>query len=62
MRGGVNMTFEEALRNFSPKDDPQPVPGMSQLIEEDGTRGPIVTTSFAMYWISFNPEWKREEL
>jgi hypothetical protein len=58
-RGGVNMPYEQALREFGCG---QRIPGMSQLINESGQRGPIVTTAFALYWIGLNPEWTREEL
>ncbi len=60
IRRGVNMAFEQALREFESK--PSDTPGMSQLIDEHGTRGAIVTSAFALYWIGLNPEWTREEL
>ena len=60
IRRGVNMAFEQALREFDPCA--RCASGMSQLIDEHGTRGAIVTSAFALYWIGLNPEWTREEL
>jgi len=60
IRRGVNMAFEQALREFG-KTSFNSL-GMSQLIDEHGTRGAIVTSAFALYWIGLNPEWTREEL
>lgn len=60
IRRGVNMAFEQALREFECPD--QGASGMSQLIDEHGARGAIVTSAFALYWIGLNPEWTREEL
>jgi len=66
IRRGVNMAFEQALREFNPvlhdKEADEYYLGMSQLIDEHGTRGAIVTSAFALYWIGLNPEWTREEL
>jgi len=59
IRRGVDMSYEQALREFKCGEN---IPGISQLIDEHGTRGAIVTSAFALYWIGLNPEWTREEL
>jgi hypothetical protein len=57
------MSFEKALETFaSSLRVNSTVPGMSQLFDEHDTRGPIVTTAFAIYWTEQNPECRYEEL
>lgn len=62
VRSGVNMSFERALEAFASSLHVNTISGMSQLFDEHGARGPIVTTAFAIYWTEQNPECRYEEL
>jgi hypothetical protein len=75
VRGGSMITTKEIAKLFFESEDhrvlldtlrsdtlPHVYDGMAQLIEPDGTRGPVVTKWFADKWCKDHKDWRKEAL